>query len=217
MSKNDEKAPKPSQADASANTAPDPSATDPCATDACASDRGEDAEPPIEPAGEAAGPGQELAQAREEAAEFRDRFIRASAELDNIRKRHQRELSERARYDGASLAAEILPAVDDLERALEHAGEGSAGVSGGVEMVLKGLLAALKRNGVERIEAAGKAFDPAEHEAVAMVDNAEVAPNTVVSVFRAGYRMHDRLLRAAMVSVSKAPAAPASEGEEGKA
>lgn len=162
---------------------------------------GEDAEPSIPLTVE-----QQLEEARSEAAANFDRFVRAKADIDNILKRHQRELSERSRYDGEGLARDVLPAVDDLERALEHAaGEGGAGVSGGVELVLKGLLAALKRNGVERIEAAGKPFDPAEHEAVSMVETDEVPPNTVVAVFRAGYTMRDRLLRAAMVSVSKAP------------
>ena len=149
----------------------------------------------------------QLEAARREAAENFERFVRAKADIENILKRHQRELSERARYDGEGLARDILAAVDDLERALEHAGDGTASaVSGGVELVLKGLLAALKRNGVEKVEAEGKPFDPAEHEAVTMVGTADLAPNTVVAVFRAGYKMRDRLLRAAMVSVSKAPA-----------
>jgi len=161
---------------------------------------GEDAEPSIPLTVE-----QQLDEARAEAADNFDRFVRAKADIDNILKRHQRELSDRARYDGEGLARDVLPAVDDLERALEHAGEGGAGVSGGVELVLKGLLAALKRHGVERIEAAGKPFDPAEHEAVSMVETDEVPPGTVVAVFRAGYTMRDRLLRAAMVSVSKSP------------
>lgn len=166
---------------------------------------GEDAEPPLDPA----SPEEELESARREAAENYERFIRAKADIENILKRHQRELSDRARYDGEGLARDILQSIDDLERALAHAGEsdgsGSA-VSGGVELVLKGLLAALKNNGVERVEAAGKPFDPAEHEAVAMVETADAPPNTVMEVFRAGYKMRDRLLRAAMVSVSKAPA-----------
>lgn len=164
---------------------------------------GEDAEPEI------ATPEDELEAARGEAAENYERFIRAKADIENILKRHQRELSERARYDGEALARDILPAVDDLERALQHADDGAAAVSGGVELVLKGLLAALLRNGVERIEAEGKLFDPAEHEAVTMVESDDVPPNTVMQVFRAGYKMRDRLLRAAMVSVSKAGEAKA--------
>jgi molecular chaperone GrpE len=130
--------------------------------------------------------------------------VRASADIENIVKRHQRELTDRARYDGESLARDILPAIDDLERALQHIGESAASVSSGVELVLKGLLAALQRNGVERIDAAGKPFDPAEHEAVTMVASSEVPSGTVMEVFRQGYKIRDRLLRPAMVSVSKA-------------
>lgn len=164
---------------------------------------GEDVEPSLDPA----SPEEQLEGARREAAENYERYIRAKADIENILKRHQRELSDRARYDGEGLARDILQSVDDLERALAHASDGSgSAVSGGVELVLKGLLAALKNNGVERVEAAGKPFDPAEHEAVAMVETADAPPNTVMEVFRAGYKMRDRLLRAAMVSVSKAPA-----------
>jgi molecular chaperone GrpE len=165
---------------------------------------GEDAEPSI-----VETPEQQLESARREAAENYERFVRAKADLENVVKRHQRELSDRARYDGERLAREILQPIDDLERALEHSGDGGSGVSGGVELVLKELLAALKRNGVERVDAQGKPFDPSEHEAVAMVESSDVPPNTVISVFRAGYKMRDRLLRPAMVSVSKAPEAKA--------
>ncbi|HEY2773847.1 MAG TPA: nucleotide exchange factor GrpE [Candidatus Binatia bacterium] len=160
---------------------------------------GEDAEPAIATAED------QLDAARKEAAENYERFVRAKADLDNIRKRHQRELEDRARYDGESLARDILQAIDDLERALGHAGSAGPAVTGGIELVLKGLLSALKRNGVERIEAQGKPFDPAEHEAVTMVATDEAPPGTVVAVFRAGYRIRDRLLRAAMVSVARAP------------
>jgi len=150
----------------------------------------------------------QLSAAQAEAAGNFERFVRAKADIENILKRHQREMSDRARYDGENLAREILSAVDDLERALEHAGEDTTAVAGGVELVLKGLVVALKRSGVEKVEAEGKPFDPAEHEAVTMVETADLPPNTVVAVFRSGYKMRDRLLRAAMVSVSKAPSEP---------
>lgn len=153
---------------------------------------------------EIATPEDELEAARREASENYERFIRAKADLENIVKRHQREMSDRARYDGEALARDILSSIDDLERALQHVDEGTEAVSGGVELVLKGLLAALQRNGVERIEAEGKLFDPSEHEAVTMVETSDAPPNTVIEVFRAGYKIRDRLLRAAMVSVSKA-------------
>jgi len=160
---------------------------------------GEDAEPGI-----GAPPEDELEAARREAAENFERFVRAKADLENMIKRHQREIADRARYAGEGLARDILQAVDDLERALQHADDGAASVSGGVELVLKEMLAALQKNGVERIDAEGKPFDPAAHEAVAMVETGDLPPGTVMQVFRAGYKMRDRLLRAAMVSVSKA-------------
>jgi len=159
---------------------------------------GEDAEPALEPTVE-----EMLDAARAEAAENYERFVRARADIENIVKRHQREMSDRARYDGESLARDILSAIDDLERALQHADQ-NAGVSSGVELVLKGLVGALARNGVERIDAAGKPFDPAEHEAVTVVVTNDVPSGTVMEVYRQGYKIRDRLLRAAMVSVSKA-------------
>jgi len=153
----------------------------------------------------AAEPETELAAARREAAENFDRFIRARAELENVLKRQQRELGERARYEGESLCRDLLPVIDDLERALSHAGSGEEGIGGGVELVLKSMLAALRRHGVERIEAEGQPFDPAEHEAVSTFETTDTPPNTVYAVHRAGYRLRDRLLRAAMVTVAKAP------------
>jgi molecular chaperone GrpE len=167
-----------------------------------ANDDGGDASP-----AEAGSFEDQLEEARKQAAENYDRFVRAKADIENILKRHQRELSDRARYDGETLARDILQAVDDLERALEHSADTPSSVLDGVELVHKGLLAALKRNGVERIEAEGKPFDPAEHEAVTVVETNDAPANTVMSVFRAGYKMRDRLLRPAMVSVSKAPGA----------
>jgi molecular chaperone GrpE len=171
--------------------------------DATSGFSGEDTEGVLEPAGEPSMADQ-LDEARGEAAENYERFVRARADIENILKRHQREMSDRARYDGEGLARDILPAIDDLERALQHADATAGSVSSGVELVLKGLLAALQRNGVEKIEAAGKPFDPAEHEAVTMVAADDVPPGTVMEVFRQGYKIRDRLLRPAMVSVSKA-------------
>lgn len=153
-----------------------------------------------------------LGEARAEAAENYDRFLRAKAELDNVVRRHQRELADRARYEGEALVRDLLPAIDDLERALEHGAESAtggaarAGMADGVEMVLSGLRTALARHGVERIEAEGKPFDPSEHEAVSVTETADAEPNTVLAVFRPGYKIRDRLLRAAMVAVSKPPA-----------
>jgi molecular chaperone GrpE len=145
-----------------------------------------------------------LAEARREAAENYDRYLRARAELDNVLKRHERNRLETAKYAAEGLARDLLVVVDDLERALSHATDEDSGLARGVELVLKSMLSVLEKHGVERIEALGKPFDPTEHEAVAMIDTGEHAPNTVIEEHRAGYRIGDRLLRPAMVAVAKA-------------
>lgn len=146
----------------------------------------------------------ELERARAEAAGHYDRLLRAQAELQNVLKRHEKERIDRSRYAAEPLARDLLAVVDDLERALQHAGEESSALAAGVELVHRSLLAALAKHGVERIETKGKAFDPSEHEAVAVVEAANVEENTVVEEHRAGYRMADRLLRPAMVAVARA-------------
>jgi molecular chaperone GrpE len=147
----------------------------------------------------------QLDRARSEAAEHYDRLLRAQAELQNVLKRHERERSDRAKYACEAFARDLLPVVDDLERALQHADDQSRGLGEGVELVLKSLLNVLAKHGVERIEARGQPFDPSQHEAVAAVECEDVPENTVVEEHRAGYRLRDRLLRPAMVAVCKAP------------
>jgi molecular chaperone GrpE len=149
---------------------------------------------------------EQLQAKREEAAQNYDRYVRTQAELQNVLKRHERDRSDRVKYAAEALGRDLLSVVDDLERALAHGGEAGDGVIEGVRMVRGGLLAALERHGIERLDAVGKPFDPSEHEAVMTIESDEHAPNTVVEEHRPGYRIHDRLLRAAMVAVSKAPA-----------
>lgn len=149
---------------------------------------------------------EQLAAAREEAKRNYDSYLRSQAELQNVLKRHERELSERTRYEGEKLSRELLGVVDDLERALEHGDATAEGIVDGVELVRKSLVAALENHGVERLESVGEPFDPMLHEAVAMVESAEHPPGSVIEQHRPGYRLRDRLLRAAMVVVAKAPA-----------
>lgn len=151
-------------------------------------------------------PAAALEAARAEAAANHDKYLRAHADLENIRRRHARELAERSRYEGERLITDLLPVIDDLSRALEAAGDNPAGVAEGVELVHKALVDALARHGVERIEAEGQPFDPTVHEAVAAVETGDAEPGTVIADHRAGYRLCDRLLRPAMVAVAKAPA-----------
>lgn len=147
-----------------------------------------------------------LEQAKKEAAANYDRFLRAEAELQNVLRRHERDRSERVKYAAESLGRDLLDVVDDLERALQHAdsAEGvTAALTEGVKLVRERLLAVLERHGIERIVAKGRPFDPNEHEAVALVETDEHGSNVVVDEHRPGYKIHDRLLRPAMVAVSR--------------
>lgn len=146
----------------------------------------------------------DLEAATQAAAESEDRYLRERAELENFKKRSQRERADAVRYAAEPLARDMIAVVDNLERALESArtsGDASPVVAG-VELVLKGALETLQRHGIERIEAAGELFDPSLHEAVAQVADANVEANRVLQQFLPGYRLHDRLLRPAQVSVS---------------
>jgi molecular chaperone GrpE len=130
-----------------------------------------------------------------------DRVLRERAELENFKKRMQREKADALRFASEPLIRDLLPVVDNLERAVEHAGSGQSVVEG-VRLVLKSLQDILERHGVKRIEAVGAPFDPSRHEAMAQVESAEHEPNRVVAQHHSGYLLHDRLLRPALVSVS---------------
>jgi molecular chaperone GrpE len=147
----------------------------------------------------------ELAAAREEARLNHDRWVRERADLDNLRKRAARERQDAARFGTESLLRDLLPVIDDLDRAVAAAQGGGNGqpLVEGVELVRKAFIDALQRHGVERVPAEGERFDPARHEAVAFVESDTHEPHHVVEEHRAGYRIHDRLLRPAMVTVSK--------------
>ena len=144
----------------------------------------------------------ELELKSEEAARNYDLYVRERAELENVKKRAQRDKSEALRFANESLVRDLLPVIDNLERAVEHAGSGQS-VIDGVRMVVRSAVDVLERYGVKRVEATGQPFDPARHEAIASVPGDE--PNRVVQQFLPGYVLHDRLLRPAQVSVS-APA-----------
>jgi molecular chaperone GrpE len=145
-----------------------------------------------------------LAQKETEAKEHYDRYLRAAADLDNLKKRTQRERTEQLRFAEETLIRDLLPIVDNLERAVAHAQGGGNGhpLIEGVGLVLRSLLDVLERHGVTRIEARGEAFDPARHEAIAQIEIPDQEPNRVVDQHLPGYMLHDRLLRAAQVSVS---------------
>ncbi|MBM4255178.1 MAG: nucleotide exchange factor GrpE [Deltaproteobacteria bacterium] len=136
-----------------------------------------------------------------------DLFLRERAENENFKRRLQREKSEAIRFANEPLVREILPVLDNLERAIAHTQSGGGGQSlvDGVTLVARSFLETLEKHGVSRVSAKGQSFDPTKHEAMAQVESAEVAPNTVVDEYTPAYMLHDRLLRPALVTVSKAP------------
>lgn len=148
-----------------------------------------------------------LAAKETEARENWDRFVRERADLENYRKRVQKEKEELIKYGNESLILEILPVLDSMELALSHASEESqAAVIEGVRLTHSMLLSALKKFGVTQIDAGkGASFDPACHHAMSQVECAELPANAVVDEFQKGYLLNGRLLRAAMVSVAIAP------------
>jgi len=136
-----------------------------------------------------------------------DKFLRERADLENFRKRTQREKEEILKYGNEQLILEVLPALDNMERAIAHASEeGLTAIIEGVKLTLSMLQGALKKFGVTPVESApGTAFDPSFHQAMAQVETAEQQPNTVVAEFQKGYLLNERLLRPAMVTVAIAP------------
>lgn len=173
-----------------------------------------------EAAAEAAGPAEEpeerseteqlraeLEAARDETRRNHDLYLREAAETENYKKRVTREKQDAIRYANESLVRDLLPVIDDLERAAQHApADGNPQpLLDGIELVLKGCLEALQKHGVTQITAKGQPFDPEKHEAFAQVETGEHEPNTVVDEAHRGYYLADRLLRPSLVSVAKAP------------
>ncbi len=140
-----------------------------------------------------------------EARENYDRFLRQVAELENLKKRTAREKEEAIRYANESLIKDLLPVLDNLERAVDHAKGGGNGkpLLEGIEMVLKGFLDVLNKHGVTQISSKGEPFDPEKHEAIARIESGEHEPNTVVEEHHKGYYLLDRLIRPSLVSVAK--------------
>jgi molecular chaperone GrpE len=147
-----------------------------------------------------------LAAKEAEAAANWDKYLRERADLENYRRRVQKDKEELMKYGNECILLEILPVLDNMERALSHASEESlTAVIEGVNLTRTMLLGVLKKFGVEPVEAKGAAFDPAFHQAMCRIESADAAPNTVIEEFQKGYLLNDRLLRPAMVSVAAAP------------
>jgi len=138
-----------------------------------------------------------------------DRYLRTAADLENLRKRQKREMDDARLESKGRVLKEMLPVVDNLERAIEHATAqaGTNPIVEGVQLVLRQFLTAFERLDVTPIEAAGQPFDPNLHEAISQQET-DAPPGTVVQVLQRGYKSGDRLLRPALVVVAKAKAAP---------
>jgi molecular chaperone GrpE len=148
-----------------------------------------------------------LAEAEKRAAENYDKYVRTVAELDNYRKRAVREKTDAIQYGNENLLRDILPLVDGMDRALEHAcnSEDFEAFRKGLKLLQGQLLGCLQKHGVEMIDTAGKDFDPHVHEAMMQVESAEHGDSKVVGEFERGYLLNGRLLRPAKVSVCKGP------------
>jgi molecular chaperone GrpE len=149
-----------------------------------------------------------LAAKVEECKNLNDKYLRLAAEFENYKRLTQREQREQIKFGNEQLLQELLPVVDNMERAIKAARDngGSSALVQGIDLTLKQLSGALAKFGVQTVESVGQAFDPSAHQAVSHVPSDTVPPNHIVDEFQKGYRLHERILRAAMVSVSSGPA-----------
>lgn len=149
----------------------------------------------------------------EEARSNYDKYLRVAAEFDNAKKRSARQMEDFRKFANESILKALLPVVDNLERAIASAGEAgvSSGVVDGVSLTLNELLKVFENFGVKQIAAADKHFDPTFHQAVMQEPSGEHPDHTVLKELQKGYTLHDRLLRPAMVVVSKAAGTPSDD------
>jgi molecular chaperone GrpE len=151
------------------------------------------------------------AKLRQENADLRDRLLRTLAEMENLRKRTEREVADARAYGISSFARDVLGVADNIQRALEvtgedwkkHADDAGKALYEGVELIERDLLKALEKHGVRRIEPQGQKFDPNLHQAMYEVPDDSVPAGTVVQVLQPGFTIGDRILRPAMVGVAK--------------
>jgi molecular chaperone GrpE len=153
---------------------------------------------------------EEPAVKAEEYQSLNSKYLRLAAEFDNYKRLSQRDQRDQIRFGNEQLLKELLPVVDNMERAIKAAqtngGGSDSALVQGVELTLKQLSGVLAKFGVQAIDSAGQDFDPSAHQAVSYGPSDEVPANKVLDEFQKGYRLHDRILRAAMVSVSSGPA-----------
>ncbi len=160
---------------------------------------------------------EKCARFERERDDARDRMLRVAAEFENWKKRARREAEDAATRGREQLAKELLPALDNFERALEALANGGTleQLGQGVKLVDKQLHSVLEKFEIKGFEAQGEPFDPNRHDAIQQLETSEVPPGTVAKVFSRGYLIGPRLLRAAMVAVAKQPSAPPPESVAG--
>jgi len=150
----------------------------------------------------------QIEELRAQAQAAKEGHLRALAELDNVRKRAEREISSAAKFGAEKLLSELLGIADSVELGLNAAQAPDVQVKTiveGLDLTRRQLIALLEKQGVSQLDPKGQPFNPDFHEAVSMVPSAEVAPNHVLNVMQKGYKLHERLLRPAMVIVARAP------------
>jgi molecular chaperone GrpE len=146
----------------------------------------------------------EIVELRKERDNLQDRFLRQAAEFDNYRKRVERERRDSAQFAAVDFVQDLLPVIDDFERALQIEAPGSESYRHGLEIIHRALMDMLRKRGVTPIEAIGTDFDPQIHQAVAYEEAADRRDGEVMEQFTRGYRLGDKLIRPAMVKVAKA-------------
>lgn len=177
------------------------------ATDQVADNPAEGVQPDAEPSAEHSDVEQQLAQALEEKQRLHEQYLRTLADMDNLRKRTNREKEEIAKFANEGLLRDILPVIDNLERAIEHSekADDSGGLLEGVRMTLTQFTQVLNRFGVATIDTVGKPFDPAFHQAMGQLESTDHPANTVMVEMQKGYQLNERLLRPAFVLLAKPP------------
>ncbi len=150
----------------------------------------------------------QLEQAAEEVTKFKDQALRAEAEMQNVRRRSAKDLEKAHKFGLEKFIQNLLPVIDSLEKAVESAEQAAdedvnKAIIEGIGLCQKMMIDALAKDGVTVIDPMGEPFDPNLHQAMSMVENPDVEPNSVVAVIQKGYTLNERLVRAAMVMVSK--------------
>ena len=147
-----------------------------------------------------------LAIALLEVDKFRDLALRAEAEMQNLQRRTARDVENAHKFGVEKFVQNMLPVVDSLEQAIESTGDNADAIAQGVRLCHKLMVDTLIKEGVEIIDPVGEPFDPNEHQAMSMVENPDMEPNSVLAVVQKGCKLNGRLVRPAMVMVTKAPA-----------